>query len=100
MAAVGGLSRALPLLVVVAFTATACPLNLGPPGVDCGPLTEAECVKAAKGARMMAEGPHPDKAIWAIHLTADHWEVIFTDGSGTSVTIDRAAPPALPVRSP
>ena len=92
MPASSGLRRALPVLAAIAFAASAC--NLGPPGVDCGPLTEAECVKAAKGARIHAEGLRPDKAIWAIHLTADHWEIIFTDGSGATVTIDRGAPPA------
>jgi hypothetical protein len=85
MPASSGLRRALPVLAAIAFAASAC--NLGPPGVDCGPLSEVECAKAEKAARQTAQA-HPDKTIWAIHLRADRWDVIFTDGTRTSVIIN------------
>jgi hypothetical protein len=99
MLAAGTLRGSLPLLVAIAFAATACPLDLGPPGVDCGPLSKLQCAKAADGARMMARAD-TGKTIWALHLRPDRWEIIFADGSGSTVFIDRAAPPdAVPVSS-
>jgi hypothetical protein len=97
MPALSGVRRVLPLLVAIAFAATACPMNLGPPGVDCGGSSQAECVRWAKLAQQVAEAR--GKTIWSIHVRQSGYDVRFTDGTGMTAFFDRAAPPPVPVSS-
>lgn len=88
----------LPLLAAIAFAATACQIIFGPPAIDCGPLSQAECVRWAKIAQRTGEAS--GKTIRSIHLHRDWWEVIFADGTRVSTTVDFAAPGApAPVSS-
>jgi len=72
--------------MVVAAVITGCLPNLGPAGVDCGPVPEPQCSKQVEFLVRMARASAPNKAIWAVRLHGDDGsEVIFTDGSGVSV---------------
>ena len=94
MPASSGLRKALPLLVAIAFAATACQWISGPPAIDCGPLSQAECVKWAKIAQRTGEasGKAPPLGPPAFAITG-------RNGRGARLSsgddADRAGDPAL-----
>jgi hypothetical protein len=56
-------------------------IDLGPAGVDCGPVPKSQCEQSAAALQRLAHDQAPQKTIWAIRLRADGLDVIFTDGT-------------------
>lgn len=76
--------RCIALLLILSAV-TGCLSDLGPAGVDCGPVPQPKCRQQAEFlSRMGGEGK---PAVWAVHLRGDGegGTVVYVDGSRTDV---------------
>lgn len=62
--------------------------NLGPQGVDCGPVAEPQCSETVDAARKQAHAMEPNSEIWAIRLRSDGFTVIFANGNRVNANVN------------